>query len=158
MPSCSRDGRVEKLGMASSPRRASERRRHAPERPSFRPTGPPALGEDGPVYTVITLRVEAPDQPEVGAPCNGCGVCCAIEPCPLGVLASRRMHGRCAALVWMDDAGRYRCGLIEEPAKHLPRLLRRWAPVVTRIARRYVSAGSGCDSDVRGARYSNAQK
>ncbi len=105
------------------------------------------------MYTVITLRVEAPDQPEVGAPCNGCGVCCAVAPCPLGVLASRRTKGPCAALVWMPDPGRYRCGLIEAPEQHLPRGLGRLAPALARLARRYVSAGSGCDCDDRVERH-----
>ncbi|HEY4069905.1 MAG TPA: hypothetical protein VGM74_23550, partial [Burkholderiaceae bacterium] len=59
-------------------------------------------------------------------PCNGCGVCCASAPCPLGVLASRRFTGACAALLWVDEARQYRCGLIARPADHLPRGLH-WA-------------------------------
>lgn len=27
----------------------------------------------------------APEKPEEGAPCNGCGFCCAAEPCGLAV-------------------------------------------------------------------------
>ena len=108
--------------------------------------------KDRDVHTVITLRVQAPDKPETGAPCNGCGVCCAVAPCPLGILVSRRTRGACAALVWSEDAAVYRCGLIERPEDHLPRALRAWAPTLARIARRYVSAGSGCDSDVQAIR------
>ena len=100
------------------------------------------------VYQVIELHVAAPAKPPVGAPCNGCGVCCASEPCPLGVLASRRLHGRCAALVWSDDGGLYRCGLIQEPRAHLPRVLTWLAPVLAGLARRYIAQGMGCDCPV----------
>lgn len=97
--------------------------------------------------TVIQLHPRAPTKPPRDQPCNGCGVCCAGEPCPLGMLASRRMRGRCDALVWSDETGMYRCGLIEQPAQHLPRALQRAAPSLRRIALRSISAGSGCDCD-----------
>lgn len=101
---------------------------------------------------VIYLQPEAPSKPAVGQPCNGCGVCCASEPCPAGVLVSRRFQGACAALVWHADGGLYRCGLIAQPAAHLPAKLRWLAPLLARLARRFVSAGSGCDSSVTAAR------
>lgn len=100
------------------------------------------------MYQVIHLRVEAPGKPAIGQPCNGCGVCCASEPCPVGVLVSRRRHGACAALVWAEETGRYRCGMVEDPAAHLPAGWRWSAPWVARWARRFISAGSGCDSSV----------
>ena len=37
---------------------------------------------------LIRIHADAPAKPPVGAPCNGCGVCCLLEPCPLGVLLS----------------------------------------------------------------------
>lgn len=97
---------------------------------------------------VIHLHVDAPAKPRAGDACNGCGLCCASEPCPLGVLASRRTTGACAALEWSDDEKRYRCGLIAHPAAHLPRAARALAPVVARFARRSVAAGLGCDCDL----------
>jgi hypothetical protein len=99
------------------------------------------------MHRVIELRIEAAPKPAEGQPCNGCGVCCASEPCPLGSVASRRRHGACVALRWNDAARAYRCGLVERPADHLPRALRWSAPLVARIARRSIAAGSGCDSD-----------
>ncbi len=103
------------------------------------------------MYRVIRLHTSAPDKPPAGEPCNGCGVCCASEPCPIGILVSRRRHGACAALEWSDDAGLYRCGLIENPAAHLPVALRRAAPLlapaIARLARRYIAADLGCDCD-----------
>jgi hypothetical protein len=97
---------------------------------------------------IIRLHPDAPRKPPEAAPCNGCGVCCAAEPCPVGVLVSRRRHGACRALAWSDAAARYRCGLAADPAAVLPRLPRALAPLVRRLALRWISAASGCDSDL----------
>lgn len=97
---------------------------------------------------VIHLHVLAPAQPAPGAACNGCGVCCAIEPCPLGMLVSRRRNGACRALRWDDDLGRYRCGMLRAPADALPALPRWLARALAHLARRWIAAGSGCDCSV----------
>ncbi|CAN5415804.1 hypothetical protein BH09PSE5_BH09PSE5_46130 [soil metagenome] len=97
------------------------------------------------MFQIIQIHVEAPAKPLVGQACNGCGVCCASEPCPVGALFSGRSSGACAALEWREDVGMYRCGLIEHPEAHLVRGLRWTAPTVSRLAKRYISAGSGCD-------------
>ncbi len=97
------------------------------------------------MHQVIRLHPAAPPKPAEHAPCNGCGVCCASEPCPLGVLVSRRRHGACDALVWLEQGGVYRCGLIEQPEQFLFAGLQWLAPALRRIAHRYISAGSGCD-------------
>lgn len=99
-----------------------------------------------PPHQVIHLHRDAPAKPAAGAACNGCGVCCASEPCPLGMLVSRRRRGACAALVWVDAERQYRCGLILQPAGHLPAGLRWVAPALARAARRWVAAGRGCDA------------
>ncbi|HTJ95872.1 MAG TPA: hypothetical protein VL381_00250 [Rhodocyclaceae bacterium] len=101
------------------------------------------------MYQVIHLHPSAPAKPAEHEPCNGCGVCCASEPCPLGVIASRRRHGACVALVWLEDKHVYRCGLIERPAQNLAYGLRWLAPLLKRIAHRYISAGSGCDCSIK---------
>ena len=97
---------------------------------------------------VIRLHPAAPSKPAEAAPCNGCGVCCAAEPCPLGMLVSGRRSGACAALSWNDDAGAYRCGLVEAPGTVLPWLPAALGPAATRLARRWISAASGCDSSL----------
>lgn len=93
---------------------------------------------------VILLQAAAPPKPPPGAACNGCGVCCAVEPCPLGALLSRRLSGACVALRWDADSARYRCGVVDDPGTHLRVLPAAWA---RRLALRWIAAGAGCDSD-----------
>lgn len=93
----------------------------------------------------VVLPAAAPPKPAPGAPCNGCGVCCAAEPCPAGRLFLRRHRGRCPALVWRDD--HFRCGLVERPGVHIRWLPAAWEPLARRLLRRWIAAGSGCDSD-----------
>jgi hypothetical protein len=92
---------------------------------------------------VIFLRAEAPAKPPQGATCNGCGVCCAAAPCPLGMLLSRRRRGRCRALAWHAEQAGYRCGVITSPQRWLPALPQRWARA---LAHRWIAASQGCDS------------
>src|ERR1035437_6058250 len=108
-------------------------------------------------YPVVLIHPQASSKPALGAPCNGCGVCCLLEPCPLGVLLSGRRHGACAALHWQEAQRQYRCGAISEPEtllrRRLPASLRASAPVLVwalrRWARRWVAAGIGCDCAVQ---------
>lgn len=88
----------------------------------------------------VSVHPRAPAKPAVGAACNGCGLCCLLEPCPLGMLLSRRVRGACAALRWDEAQGRYLCGALSAPAEVLGA---RWlAP----LARRWIAAGRGCDA------------
>jgi hypothetical protein len=63
------------------------------------------------------------------------------------VLSGRR-SGACAALRWDDTQVRYLCGAISAPHSVLPRSLGLLAPLLGRLARRWISAGSGCDAAV----------
>jgi hypothetical protein len=96
-------------------------------------------------HRVILLHPEAPPKPAEGQPCNGCGVCCAAEPCPMGALLSRRRQGACVALDWPVNDTRYRCGVLTQPSRWLP-----WLPaaMARRLARRLIAAGSGCDASL----------
>ena len=98
-----------------------------------------------PQHRVILLHAGAPPKPAEGAACNGCGVCCAAAPCPLGVWLSRSWHGACAALQWDEARRQYRCGAIAQPGRWLPWLPARWGEA---LARRWVAAARGCDSDL----------
>lgn len=102
---------------------------------------------------VILLQPEAPAKPRAGEACNGCGVCCSWQPCPLGMLVSRKRYGACAALLWEPHLARYRCGMISAPAEQIPSSLRLLAPLLVpalvRLAKRWIAAGAGCDSSLQ---------
>lgn len=106
---------------------------------------------DGALWRVVQVHASAPAKPVLGAPCNGCGVCCLAEPCPLGVLITRKRRGACAALRWRDADARYVCGAMSEPRSVLPTGLRWIAPLLVRLARRWIAAGIGCDAAVEAA-------
>ena len=103
----------------------------------------------------VLIFADAPAKPALGAPCNGCGVCCLLAPCPLGVLLSGQRQGPCRALRWQAEGRLYRCGAItaaqEVLAARLPFWLHWATPLLSvalgRVARRWVAAGMGCDCD-----------
>lgn len=101
-----------------------------------------------PQNQIIHLHRAAPDKPPEGQPCNGCGVCCASEPCPVGIVFSRKINGACKALTWSEPGQKYRCGVIVEPRQHLPRGFGWLSPLLSKLAHRYISAGSGCDASI----------
>ena len=103
---------------------------------------------------MIYLHVDAPPNPLEGAPCNGCGLCCATEPCPAGVLVSGRRKGACRALQWTDADRRYLCGLVSDPSRVLRWLPRRLAPLARRLARRWIASATGCDASLEAERAS----
>jgi hypothetical protein len=96
-------------------------------------------------HSWIALHRAAPAKPALGAPCNGCGVCCASEPCPLSRLLLGHRSGACPALTWQGE--RYVCGLVAAPAAQLAWLPSALAPLAARLARRWIAAGAGCDCD-----------
>ncbi|MBL0719960.1 hypothetical protein JI742_08665 [Piscinibacter sp. Jin2] len=91
-----------------------------------------------PLQRVLWLAVEpgAPAKPAEGEACNGCGLCCLAEPCPVGRLLSRRRQGACVALRWDGAAGHYRCGALTR-FRH---------PLWRRLIGRWIAAGAGCDA------------
>lgn len=98
---------------------------------------------------IIHIQPEAPPKPAFGDPCNGCGVCCLAEPCPLGILISRRRRGACSALRWDAGARLYRCGALSDPSSVLGA---RWswaAPWLQRLAGRWIGVGVGCDASLQ---------
>lgn len=97
--------------------------------------------------TTIFLHRDAPAKPLPGAPCNGCGVCCAAQLCPAAQLFFFRQCNEppCPALTWQPEAQRYVCGLLLQPRRHilwLPRWLER---PLQRVLYRSIAAGKGCD-------------
>ena len=82
-----------------------------------------------------------------------------MEPCPLGVVLSRRRFGSCDALRWQADQRVYRCGAITAPMDVLRERLagpfQVALPLLTwllkRLAGRWIAAGTGCDFDAQSA-------
>lgn len=99
-----------------------------------------------PDHQVIHIQPLAQRKPAMGAPCNGCGLCCLAEPCPLGVLLSRSRIGPCKALQWDGLAHQYRCGALG-PAQ-APQA---WSRLKAWVVRRWIAAGVGCDCDLEPA-------
>jgi len=105
--------------------------------------------------SIIEIHPEAPPKPALGQPCNGCGLCCLSEPCPIGVLVSRKRRGRCDALRWCAEERRYVCDMLSTPWRHLG-AARPWANdaarrrnrLLARLCRRWIAAGIGCDADL----------
>jgi hypothetical protein len=111
-----------------------------------------------PDHQVIHIHVAAPTKPAWGATCNGCGVCCLAEPCPLGQVISRKRKGACDALRWDEAAALYRCGVLSDTEALLGTGWRWAAPVLRRLAQRWIAAGVGCDASVEvGARPRDGQ-
>jgi hypothetical protein len=87
--------------------------------------------------------VTPPPKPSLGDPCNGCGVCCLAECCPLGIVLFRRRQGPCPALRWDEGSSRHLCGIVADPKHYLGWLPQRWGRA---LASRWIAAGMGCDS------------
>lgn len=74
----------------------------------------------------------------------------------MGVVLSGRRTGACAAVHWNSAQQVYRCGAITEPQGVLTACLPRGlkglsaalAPVLRRLAPRWIAAASGCDCHV----------
>lgn len=95
----------------------------------------------------LLLDADAPAKPAPGEACNGCGLCCAAERCPIAQLLLRRGQGPCPALEWETGERRYRCGMALHPADHLRWLPRRWQGRAARWFAYRIAAGTGCDFD-----------
>lgn len=94
---------------------------------------------------LIALDSNAPVKPEYGAACNGCGVCCAAEPCPVARVFLWQLRGRCRALSWQEEMQRYVCGMVAHPDRYVTLLPRRWRARAGAFFASRIAAGAGCD-------------
>lgn len=95
----------------------------------------------------------APDYPGHGKPCNGCGICCRAELCPVGmavftptVPAPSHVPGPCPALE--REGERFRCGLVNNPAKYAPARAKLHSVDELRSAALLLLGQEGCDMQV----------
>jgi len=102
---------------------------------------------DRPVIQTLTVHAHAPAKPAAGAPCNGCGICCAAERCPVAHVFLPHGEGSCVALEWNEEARRYRCGMVVHPADYVRWLPRRWEGRAAHWFAYRIAAGRGCDFD-----------
>ena len=100
-----------------------------------------------PSTTIIWLHPQAPVKPALGQACNGCGVCCAAEPCPVARVFLWQYRGTCHALRWNEEATRYQCGMLMQPTHYLRWLPLRWETSFSQLVSRWIASGIGCDSD-----------
>lgn len=97
---------------------------------------------------IIILNAHAPKKPDVGVPCNGCGVCCAAEPCPPAqLLLKAPLQEPCPALEWEEAQQQYRCGLLSQPNHYLRWLPHALSSIAKPVIRTMIHANQGCDSD-----------
>ena len=86
-------------------------------------------------------------KPRKGDNCNGCGMCCTVEPCGLARELLQCREGPCVALE--REAGRTFCGLVRRPV-HYP-LNQDAPPSATGALQVHLASmlgiGRGCDSD-----------
>lgn len=109
---------------------------------------------------ILFIEPDAPAKPVPGAPCNGCGMCCLAEPCPIGVVLSGRGRGACRALRWNAETCTYQCGAVVQAESvlqaSLPQTLGFLVPWLAgglrRLAPRWIAAGKGCDSTLQAER------
>lgn len=89
-------------------------------------------------------------KPRIGEACNACGLCCQIQVCMNGAYAMGLVRqlgdtipGPCPAIQHKPD-GRMTCGIVENPAKYLPRS-KYPAKVLSKHFANLIGAGTGCD-------------
>lgn len=90
-----------------------------------------------------------PEKPRFGEPCNGCGYCCALQPCAIAqeYLGAEDV-GPCPALVFDNEETRFRCGMVLSPTRFM------FLPpdpeadlILGTMFAEMLAVGRGCDSE-----------
>jgi hypothetical protein len=93
----------------------------------------------------VELHSLAPPKPDYGAPCNGCGGCCAAGPCPVAHVFLFQIKGQCKALLWRGDTYRYMCGMVVCPDHYMSLIPEKWRERCGRFFASRIAVGLGCD-------------
>ena len=99
-------------------------------------------------YQTITIHALAPEKPPIDQPCNGCGICCALEPCPVSLALLWPHQQPCRALTWDDATRRYLCGMVVAPAQHLKLIPDFANGVASKLFKRWIAANQSCDAEI----------
>ncbi len=100
-------------------------------------------------YNIRAMNLPVLNKPTFGAPCNGCGYCCAVELCELAEEHFAGAVAPCPALEYRD--GRFLCGLVLRPSHHLKMHFTGGDKILTPLFLQAIGAGQGCgcpDSEV----------
>lgn len=96
-------------------------------------------------HLVMADRQAVERKPRHGQPCNGCGLCCMAELCPLALSVFGKKPGPCPALMLERTADgqprKFVCGLVVSEA--IPPPLREAAALL-------IGSGQGCDARING--------
>lgn len=85
----------------------------------------------------LQREAETVEKPPFGETCNGCGLCCRMQPCAIAITILGEVAAPCPILTFHD--GRYWCRLVEIEDK----INRNIAPMVSIK----LGIGRGCDSE-----------
>ena len=80
-------------------------------------------------------------KPKLRAPCNGCGLCCISSLCEIAEALLPGAQAPCPALE--AENGRFWCGLVRHPSKHLGI---RWNgdSILSPLIAKGIALGQGC--------------
>ena len=104
-------------------------------------------------------------KPPHGAKCNGCGMCCQAEKCPLGTAIFAGIPSNGNADAWAGPCpgiarhadGTFGCGLVETPRRYAPLRAAVFGEERLRTAAMYLTgSGVGCDGHVDDEPYNEA--
>lgn len=90
----------------------------------------------------VPIKVGELVKPKFREPCNGCGLCCALELCILAEDAFPGASAPCPALEW--DDGRAWCGMVRHPSRHLAVNFAGVDEVLSPLYLIGIAAGQGC--------------
>jgi hypothetical protein len=82
------------------------------------------------------------EKPKFREPCNGCGVCCALQLCDMAERLFPGATAPCPALEWED--GRAWCGMVRHPSRHLKVNYTGADEAVRPLFIKAIAAGQGC--------------
>jgi hypothetical protein len=90
------------------------------------------------------MKETAPEYPGYGKNCNGCGLCCAAEPCEIARDFAGITEAPCRAMQF--EGGRFVCGMVKNPSRYMdtPDF---GGQIIGGMFAKALGIGRGCDSE-----------